>query len=152
MAIKREPYSYRGDRSVADFPDDRAIIVFDGYCVLCSGWARFVMRHDPQATYRLLAAQSPLGDALYRHYGLDPADYETHILIADGIAWFEAEGAIRVFEGLGPPWSLARIFRVVPRALRDKMYRYIATNRFRLFGRRETCFVAAPEMKERFLA
>ena len=152
MVIKREPYSYRGDRSVAAFPDDRAIIIFDGYCVLCSGWARFVMRHDPQATYRLLAAQSPLGDALYRHYGLDPADYETHILIADGVAWFETEGAIRILEGLDPPWSLARILRVVPRALRDKMYRSIATNRFRLFGRRETCFVAAPEMKQRFLA
>ena len=152
MAIKREPYSYRGDPSVAEFPDDRAIIVFDGYCVLCSGLARFVMRHDPQAKYRLLAAQSPLGHALYRHYGLDPEDYETNILIADGIAWFEAEGTIRIFEGLGLPWSLARIFRVVPRALRDKIYRYIATNRYRLFGKRETCFVAGPEMKERFLA
>ena len=57
-------YSYRADPAVPDFPDDRPIIVFDGYCALCSGWARFVLRHDRRERYRLLAAQSPLGRAL----------------------------------------------------------------------------------------
>lgn len=151
MPIERESYSYRSDPSVTDFPDDRPIIIFDGYCALCSGWARFVVRHDPQGTYRLLAAQSPLGAALYRHYGLDPDDYETNILLADGIAWFKAEGSIRMFEGLGRPWSGMRIFRLLPRAARDRAYTFIAANRFRIFGRREACFVAGPDMKERFL-
>lgn len=151
MPIEREPYSYRSDPSVAAFPDDRPLIVFDGYCAMCSGWAQFIVRHDPQAKFRLLAAQSPLGDALYRHYGLDPVDYETNILISDGVAWFKAEGSIRMFEGLGLPWSLARVFRILPRATQDKGYEFIAANRFRLFGRRDTCFVPEPSMKERFL-
>ena len=79
-------YSYRRDPAVPKFSDDRPIIIFDGYCALCSGWAQFVLRHDRRAVYRLLRAQSPLGRSLYVHYDLDPEDYQTNILLADGIA------------------------------------------------------------------
>src|SRR4030088_90022 len=116
----RPPYSYRDDREVPAFPGDRPIIIFDGYCALCSGWAQFVLRHDARGVYRLLAAQSPLGRALYVHYGLDPEDYETNILIAEGVAWFKSEGSIRMAEGLGLPWSLAAGFRILPHPLRDR--------------------------------
>jgi predicted DCC family thiol-disulfide oxidoreductase YuxK len=71
-SMARAAYSYRNDPGVPKFPDDRPIIVFDGYCVLCSGWVSFILRHDRRATYRLLPAQSPVGHALYVHYGLDP--------------------------------------------------------------------------------
>lgn len=71
---------------------------------------------------RLLPAQSALGRALYVHYGLDPQQYETNILIADGLAWFKSEGSIRMAEGLGFPWSLAALFRIVPLGLRDPLY------------------------------
>ena len=147
----RPPYSYRDDPALPRFPDDRPIIIFDGYCALCSGWAQFVLRHDRQGRYRLLAAQSPLGQALYVHYGLDPQDYETNILIADGLAWFKSEGSIRMAEGLGLPWSLARGFRVLPLAWRDWLYAALARNRLRLFGKRETCFLPDPAYADRFL-
>lgn len=148
----REPYSYRRDPEVVAFPDDRPVIIFDGYCALCSGWARFVLRHDPHGTYRLLPAQSPLGRALYVHYGLDPEDYETNILILDGVAWFKSEGSIRMAEGLGMPWSLARAFRILPCLIRDRTYELIARNRLRLFGKRETCYVPARRQEDWFLA
>lgn len=148
----REPYSYRSDPAVPAFPDDRPIIIFDGYCALCSGWAQFVLRHDRNATYRLLPAQSPLGHALYLHYGLDPEEYETNILIEDGIAWFKSEGSIRMAEGLGFPWSLAGCFRILPLGLRDALYGCIARHRFRLFGRRSTCYVPEKRFEDRFLA
>src|SRR5262245_10414556 len=147
----RPPYSYRDDPALPRFPDDRPIIIFDGYCALCSGWAQFVLRHDRQGRYRLLAAQSPLGQALYVHYGLDPEDYETNILIADGLAWFKSEGSIRMAEGLGPPWSLAGGFRALPLAWRDWLYAALARNRLRLFGKRETCFLPDPAYADRFL-
>jgi predicted DCC family thiol-disulfide oxidoreductase YuxK len=147
----RPPYSYRDDPAVPRFPDDRPIIIFDGYCALCSGWAQFVLRHDPHGRYRLLAAQSPLGHALYIHYGLDPQDYETNVLIADGLAWFKSEGSIRMAEGLGLPWSLAAVFRVLPLALRDRLYATLARNRLRLFGKRETCFLPDARFADRFL-
>jgi predicted DCC family thiol-disulfide oxidoreductase YuxK len=148
----RPPYSYRADPAVPAFPDDRPIIVFDGYCALCSGWAQFVLRHDPLATYRLLPAQSPLGRALYVHYGLDPTDYETNILIADGRAWFKSEGCIRMAEGLGFPWSLAAAFRILPITVRDRLYASLARNRLRIFGKRATCYAPDQRYQDRFLA
>lgn len=138
--------------AVPAFADDKPIIIFDGHCVLCSGWAQFVIRHDPTAKFRLLAAQTPLGHALYEHYGLDPKNYETNILLADGTAWFKSEGSIRMAEGLGWPWRLAGGFRLLPRALRDRAYEALARNRFRIFGRHEVCFTPTPDIAARFLA
>jgi predicted DCC family thiol-disulfide oxidoreductase YuxK len=148
----RTAYSYRNDPAVPRFPDDRPIIVFDGHCALCTGWARFVLKHDRTEKFRLLPAQSELGRALYVHYGLDPEEYETNILIADGRAWFKSEGSIRMAEALGFPWSAARIFRVLPIRLRDGLYQCIARNRLRLFGRRKVCYVGEPGQEGRFLS
>jgi len=148
----RIPYSYRNDASVPPFPDDRPIIVFDGYCALCSGWAQFVLRHDRAEKYRLLRAQSSLGRALYVHYGLHPEDYETNILIENGIAWFKSEGSIRMAEGLGLPWSLAAAFRILPMAWRDPLYEFIARNRLRFFGKRDCCYLPDAHYRHRFLA
>jgi len=152
MNARGEAYSYRRDPAVPAFPDDRPIIIFDGYCALCSGRAEFVLRHDPTGAYRLLPAQSALGRALYVHYGLDPQDYETNILIADGVAWFKSEGSIRMAEGLGFPWSLARALRVLPLPVRDKLYAMIARNRLRWFGKRNVCYRPDRRYAERFLA
>lgn len=147
----REPYSYRHDAAVPGFADDLPIIVFDGYCALCSGWAKFVLRFDRRAIYRLLPAQSPLGHALYVHYGLDTEHYATNLLVANGVAWFKSEGSIRMAEGLGFPWSLAGLLRILPLRVRDWCYELLACNRFRLGGRREVCYVPEAAYKSRFL-
>ncbi|SEH45259.1 Protein of unknown function, DUF393 [Rhizobium tibeticum] len=94
-------YSYRSDVAVPTFADDKPLIVFDGACVFCSAWVQFVLRHDKAKRYRFLAAQSPLGEALYRHYELNERDYETNILIEDGSAYFKSRGTIRMLAGLG---------------------------------------------------
>jgi predicted DCC family thiol-disulfide oxidoreductase YuxK len=99
-----------------------------------------------------LPAQTPLGRALYIHFGLDPENYETNILVADGSAWLRSEGSIRMAEGLGFPWSLARWLRLLPLSWRDRAYLLLARNRFRLFGRRDTCFAPPAGYRDRFLA
>lgn len=147
----RAPYSYRDDPAVPAFPDDKPVIIFDGYCALCSGWAQFVLRHDVRGIYRLLPAQTPLGRALYAHYGLDPQDYETNILMAGGVATFKSEACIRMAEGLGLPWSLAAVARVLPMSWRDRLYGLLARNRLRAFGRREACYVPERRHAHRFL-
>ena len=147
----REAYSYRADRKVPPFPDEKPIIVFGGHCVLCSRWAGFVMRHDRERRFRLLAAQTPLGTALYEHYGLDAVDYETNVLLEDGRAWLKSEGTIRMFERLGFSWSLMNVFRVVPRSLRDKLYDVVARNRLAWFGSREICLLPEPRDADRFI-
>ena len=148
----REAYSYRSDPAVPKFADDMPVIIFDGQCVFCSAWARFVLRVDRRGVYRLLPAQTPLGRALYVHYGLDPEHYTTNILLKDGVAYFKADGSMRMATGLGFPWSLAAVFRVVPRGLREALYDVVARNRFRIFGRSDVCYAPRPEYRDRFLA
>jgi predicted DCC family thiol-disulfide oxidoreductase YuxK len=148
----RAAYSYRDDPAVPRFADDRPVIIFDGECVLCSGSAQFVLRHDKRKAYRFLAAQTPLGQALYVHYGLDAHDYSTMMLIADGVATFRSEAVVRIGEGLGLPWSLAAVFRIIPRPWRDRLYGVLARNRLRILGRRDSCYMPSPADADRFLA
>src|SRR4051812_32432598 len=89
----REAYSYRYDQEVPDFPDDRPIVIFDGMCVLCSGFAQFLVRRDTRQRFRLMAAQTPTAAAIYRHYGLDPISFETNVLLEHGRAWVKSEAA-----------------------------------------------------------
>ncbi len=145
------PYSYREDPEVPAFPDDRPIVLFDGVCVMCSAWARFLLRHDRRELFRLLPAQTPLGQALYRHYGLDATRFETNILLEDGMAWLKSESSIRMAERLGPPWSFLRALRLLPLSWRDGLYEIVARNRFRWFGRRDVCHRPEPGQEARFL-
>ncbi|MBX4993883.1 putative DCC family thiol-disulfide oxidoreductase YuxK [Rhizobium binae] len=147
----RADYSYRTDPTVPAFADDRPLIVFDGECVFCSGWVKFALKHDRRQHYRFVAAQTPLGQALYRHYGLDSRDYETNILIEKGRAFFKSDGSIRMVAGLGFPYSLVKLFGLMPRRVADALYEFIARNRLKIAGR-QSCMVPTPEQRGRFIA
>ncbi len=144
-------YSYRDDPRVPDFKDDKPIIVFDGHCNLCSGFANFIIRHDHKTRLRLLAAQSELGEALYAHYGLKPDDYATNLLIENGRLRVKADGSMAMFTYLGWPWKALNIGRILPHVLADGLYNLIARNRLKWFGRRELCYLPQPSAQERFL-
>jgi predicted DCC family thiol-disulfide oxidoreductase YuxK len=147
----RKAFSYREDTSVPVFPDDCPIIIFDGHCIFCSRFARFILRHDRRAVFRLMAAQTPLGQAIYRHLDLDPVQFETNILLEEGRAWFKSVGTIRMFVHLGFPWSLLGMLRFVPERVLDRLYDVVARNRLRWFGSNSICFLADAAYKDRFL-
>jgi predicted DCC family thiol-disulfide oxidoreductase YuxK len=144
-------YSYRGDPGVPRFPDDKGVIVFDGVCVLCSGWARFVLKRDTAFAFRLTTAQSPLGQALFRHYGLDTEMFETNLVLIDGRAYAKLDTVVEVGRRLGGIWRLASVLRLLPKPVADWIYDRIATNRYRLFGRTDSCMIAAPEWRDRLI-
>ena len=145
-------YSYRNDPSVPDFPDDRPLIIFDGECGFCSRDVDFVLRHDKKGLFRFTPAQSPLGTALMRHYGFRTDDYETSLLIESGVAHIYSESVLRVVEMLGGTMGMTATFmRLVPRFIRDAVYRVVARNRMKIAGRRQTCRAPSPEERERFL-
>lgn len=128
------------------------VIVFDGLCVLCSANAQFVLRHDTRAHFRLASMQGPVGAALYRRFGIDPSDPESLIVVEGDRAHRDSDAILAIYAGLGWPWrALAAVGRVIPRFVRDPVYRTIARNRYRLFGRRETCWMPTPEQAERVL-
>jgi predicted DCC family thiol-disulfide oxidoreductase YuxK len=145
------PYSYRSDPSVPLFPDDKALLVFDGVCVLCSGFARFILKRDHRLTFRLATAQSPLGQALYRHYGLDPTRFETNLVLAEGRAYGKLDSLVEVGRRLGGPWAALRALRLLPTSLANWVYDRIAANRYALFGRNDACMIPSPEWRSRFI-
>lgn len=127
------------------------IIVFDALCVLCSANARFVLKHDRRGHFRLASMQGEVGAGLYRRFGIDPADPETLIVVQDGAALRDSDAIIAIWSGLDPPWRALAAFGVVPKAFRDPIYRWVARNRYRVFGRRETCWVPSPADAARIL-
>ena len=144
-------YSYRADPGVPPFPDDKGLIVFDGVCVLCSGFAKFVLKHDRGLVFRLATAQSPLGQALFHHYGLDTETLETNLVLIEGRAYAKLDTVAAVAERLDWPWHALVLLRAVPRFIGDWIYDRIARNRYALFGRTERCMLPAPEWRDRFI-
>lgn len=132
-------HSWRRDPAVPGFPDGSPLIVFDGVCVLCSGFARFVARHDRSEVFRFTAAQSALGFALTRHAGLDPADPESNLVLAEGRIYAKAGAFAAVMSRLPAPWwLLAPVARRSGR-LGERLYDTVARNRYSLFGKRDQC-------------
>ncbi|MCW1428910.1 thiol-disulfide oxidoreductase DCC family protein [Novosphingobium sp. JCM 18896] len=127
------------------------IIVFDAECVLCSLNAQFVLRYDRRGHFRLASMQGAVGAALYRRFGIDPADPDTLIVVTGDEALRDSDAILAIWSGLGWPWRALMVLRLVPRALRDPLYRLIARNRYRLFGKRQTCWVPSPEQAGRVL-
>ena len=131
-------------------PADRGpIIVFDGICVLCNGWVRFLLKRD-RGRYRFAAMQSAAGRALLSRNGLDADDPASFLLIEDGLAWTDTDAIGRVLSGLGGAWRIAALILLLPRSLRDPLYRLIARNRYRWFGT-TACHVPSEAQRARFI-
>jgi len=127
------------------------IVVFDALCPLCSANARFILKRDRARRFRLASVQSDAGRALYRRFSLDPDDPQTMLVVDGDRLHRDSDAVLAIARGLGAPWSTAGVLRLVPRPLRDAAYRLVARNRYRLFGRRETCWLPAPDYRDRLL-
>ncbi|MEZ5669844.1 MAG: DCC1-like thiol-disulfide oxidoreductase family protein [Alphaproteobacteria bacterium] len=149
--MSHRPYSYRDDPAVPRFDDGGPVFVYDGDCVLCSGFVRFVLARDRDARFRFCAGQSPLGAALFRHYGYDAVDFETNLLVVDGRAHVRMAAFVGVMRRLPWPWRLFAVAGRIPRPAGDWLYDRVARNRYRLFGRRARCLVPAPDQRHRFI-
>lgn len=126
------------------------IIAFDGVCVLCNGWVRFLLKHDRQGRYRFAAMQTPAGRALLSAHGLDPENPASLLLLEDGRAWTDTDAIRRVVSGLGGLWRIASLLALLPRFIGDPLYRLVARNRYRWFGT-TTCHVPTEAQRARFL-
>jgi predicted DCC family thiol-disulfide oxidoreductase YuxK len=131
------------------WPDDD-VILFDGVCIFCSRWVRFVIGRDIDRRFRFTPVQSDYGTRLAHAFGIDPADPDTNAVVHGGIAYFKSDAALTVLSHL-PGWRWTRTLLVVPKPLRDAVYNLVARNRYRIFGKYETCFVPDAEMRARVL-
>lgn len=129
----------------------RDLIVFDGECVLCSGFFRFMLRYDRQARFAFATAQSDLGQAIYTDLGLPTGDFETNLVCVDGRIYEKLDAFAAAMSAIGWPWRALAAVRLLPEPFRSALYLRIARNRYRLFGRYDTCMIPSPEVRGRFL-
>jgi predicted DCC family thiol-disulfide oxidoreductase YuxK len=127
------------------------IILFDAECILCSANAQFVLSNDREKRFRLASMQGEVGSALYRRFGIDPKNPDS-IIVVDGEHMLrDSDAVLSIYGGLGWPWKALTVFRLIPRAIRDPLYLLIARNRYRIFGKRQSCWLPAPEYRDRLL-
>ncbi len=131
------------------WPDDD-VILFDGVCVFCSRWVRFVVARDRPARFRFTPIQSPYGTRLAQALGIDAGDPDTNAVIHGGVAYFKSDGALTVLSLL-PGWGWVRVLFAVPRPLRDLVYNLVAKNRYRIFGKYDACIVPDAALRARVL-
>ena len=130
---------------------DGPIILFDAECVLCAANAQFVLKNDKAGRYRLASMQGDAGAAIGRAHGLDPNDPISLLVVEGARARRDSDAVLSIYEGLGWPWRLAGAARIVPAVLRDPVYRWVARNRYRWFGKRATCWMPPPTYRNRLL-
>jgi len=138
------------NRSDARFWPDDGIILYDGVCVLCSGWMRFVLRRDKSRLFRFTPIQSNYGSALARALAIDPGNPDTNAVIWKGIAYRRSDAALCVVSQL-PGWGWVRVLHIVPRFLRDPVYRLIARTRYRVWGRHMVCDLGGAAFADRVI-
>ncbi|MFV2053120.1 thiol-disulfide oxidoreductase DCC family protein [Aliiroseovarius sp. YM-037] len=130
---------------------DRDLIVFDGECVLCSGFFRFVLRHDQKERFAFAVAQSKLGERLYHALNLPTDEYETNIVIIDGLIYQRLDAFCHAMRAIGGVWVALSVLRFLPGPIKDFLYHRIARNRYRIFGRYDTCMMPDPTLRTRFV-
>lgn len=131
------------------WPDDD-VILYDGVCIFCSRWIRFVAARDLKGRFRFTAIQSGYGQRLAQTFGIDPADPDTNAVIHGGAAFFKSDAALTVLSNL-PGWQWVRVLRAVPKPLRDAVYNLVAKNRYRIFGKYDVCFLGDASFRSRVL-
>ncbi len=130
---------------------DAPIVIFDGECNVCNGAVRFIIDRDPEAVFLFAASRGDAGRGLLDRLGLVDVARDSIVLVQGDRIDFESDAVLEIAKRLQGPIRWLRVFRIVPRVLRNFLYRLFAKARYRLFGRRETCMVPTPDLKRRFL-
>ena len=129
----------------------QSIVLFDGVCNFCNASVNFILARDPRRRFKFAALQSRAGRALLQRFELDRDELDAMILIEGDRCYTRSTALLRVARALPALWPGLYALIVIPSMIRDRLYVWFARNRYRFFGKRETCFVPTPELKNRFL-
>jgi predicted DCC family thiol-disulfide oxidoreductase YuxK len=127
------------------------IILFDGDCNLCNGTVQFILKKDKKKQFKFASLQGKFGQDTLRKFGLPGGNPNSFILLEGESIYTHSSGALRLCRHLGGIWKLLYAFIIVPRFIRDGVYNFIARNRYKWFGKRESCYMPSPTLKNRFL-
>ena len=132
------------------------LVLYDGVCGLCTGLVQFLLQHDRREVFRFASLQSATGRSIVGITGGNPEELSSFYAVADyqtagSRVFTRSDAALFVAGQLGWPWKAAQWMRWVPKGLRDRAYDFVARHRYRVFGRRDTCLLPAPEVRSRFI-
>jgi predicted DCC family thiol-disulfide oxidoreductase YuxK len=132
-------------------PRSRRIVVFDGFCNLCNGFVQFILRHEKTEELLFVSLQSESGKKLIYRYNIDPITTDSVVFIDGEKAYIKSKAALKIARYLKFPWNLLYVFAVLPVPFRDWIYDRVAKHRYKLFGKRSSCYIPSPELAGRFL-
>ncbi|RTY88669.1 thiol-disulfide oxidoreductase DCC family protein [Flavobacterium sp. RSP15] len=133
-------------------PKDKKIILFDGVCNLCDSAVQMIIKHDTKDVFRFVALQSDLGQKIIKQLGIDTQKTDSIILYQPGFAYYyKSEAALEIAKNLGGLFYFVTIFSIFPTSFNNFFYDYIATNRYKWFGKKENCMIPTKELKAKFL-
>lgn len=127
------------------------IILFDGVCNLCNGFVQFIIKRDPKAKFKFASLQSPEGLSLLNKLGLPTTGFDSLVYINGDNYLIKSNAGLAILKELEGFWSLFHVVKVIPKFIRDFFYNIISKTRYKIFGKRTSCMIPTPEMKQRFL-
>ena len=134
-----------------DTKEMRGTILFAGVCNLCNGFVQWIIARDPEARFRFGTLQSAAAQELVKGVQAGPLDIRTVLYVTDGRVLGRSTATLTILKDLGGPWSLLHLFIIVPRFIRDAVYRWVARNRYKWYGQRPSCMVPTPDLRSRFI-
>lgn len=135
-----------------ELPKDKKIVLFDGVCNLCNNAVTFIIEHDKKDVFRFASLQSEIGRKLVEERGMDPEELDSIVLIDPGVAYYrKSTAALEISRELSGGYSLLKNFLFIPESLRDGIYNFVANNRYKWYGKKESCMIPTPELKSKFL-
>ncbi|MBM7702009.1 thiol-disulfide oxidoreductase DCC family protein [Metabacillus iocasae] len=129
----------------------KQIILFDGVCNLCEHSVQFIIKHDPRALFSFASLQSDIGQRLLKERGLSPDNIQSVVYVTDKKVYTSSTAALKIAYHLDGGWKWLYYLIVIPKPIRDLFYSFIAKNRYKWFGKTESCLLPNPENKKRFL-
>ncbi|MCL7754095.1 DUF393 domain-containing protein [Polaribacter sp. Z022] len=137
---------------MVDIPNNKKIILFDGVCNLCNTSVLKVIKYDKNNVFLFAALQSEKGKEIINYLGIDTSKIDSIILYEPGVSYeIKSTAALKIMKEFKGFWSLTSIFMLLPEGFRNSVYNYIAKNRYKWFGKKESCMIPTPELKAKFL-
>lgn len=132
-------------------PDSQPLVIlFDGVCNLCNGFVKFLIDQDKNNQFKFASLQSDFGENVLLENNLQTDDYQSVIALEDDELFTKSAAVFVIIDRL-PNWRWLRFFKVLPNFLLDSIYGFIARNRYRIFGKRDSCRLPTPELRDKFL-
>ena len=138
---------------ISELPKDKKIILFDGVCNLCNWSVQFVIKHDKKDIFRFVSLQSELGQKIINHIGISTSNIDSGILYEPEKAYYiKSEVAFKILKEIGGIYQCLCIFSILPKSILNCIYDYTAKNRYKWFGKKESCMIPTSGLQSKFLA